>query len=235
MYMRWEPNVTKKIEYPKTPSLGEWQAPTFSQPLSWSNRKKIWQMGKSVMYRRWLSAIKRERLIKALDTELDKYRLPDYDDSVSPFFEAISLLDKVVRKLEELLMRATFPLVRSGKMPVKVKIHNWLLRNPGFKYIFLVEATLWYRAAYWGFKKWRYYVYKEYWNEMHYHAIGDDDETMVENNIQDCLDDEEAWERDMHEQNRLFLHWCQLLGYSYEEATHILLGFYCFGGSFPYV
>lgn len=201
------------------PPLGKWQAPCLNKSVSKREMDKLWALRswfhKAAEHRRWekLSKEKRDRVLNKCAEVLDNYNLPDYDlsylsdDSISQFVPVFTDVDKVWLKLNEVLMRAAFPQVTSGRIPLEVRVHTWLKKNLGIKYIWLVQATLWHDSIWWGFEKWR-----------------DDECAKYLRWRADTFKD--RWLKDFAEQRSLFAHFLKFYGYSDDECWSFAMEFF---------
>ena len=197
-----------KVKYPENPPLGKWQPPKLNRPLSWNQIKRLWYL-RCELQKRGIKLRKRgvhniaEQLagvLRQLDDEFGEY--DDYD-----LKDETDQVNRAWHKANHTLMVTTWPLVPTGRIPFEVRAHDWFRDNVGLKLIYRLQATLWYKATYWGFQQWRDYIYQKYWYKRLDEEAG--------------WDDWDEWECDYYEQRRLFLHWFELLGYTGGEAWKI--------------
>ncbi|MFQ5826306.1 MAG: hypothetical protein ACE5IA_03020 [Dehalococcoidia bacterium] len=158
-------------------------------------------------------------VLKQLSDEYGGYL--DYD-----LPEAIDEVNRAWHKANETLAAATWPIVASGRVPMEVRFHHAAKVNIGLRRIYRGQATLWYKAAFWGFEKWREYTYGKYWDkkldELISQSVDEDWDDETHTSRSEELDqEEEGWRCDYYEQRRLFLHWFTLLGYTYDEAWKV--------------
>jgi hypothetical protein len=168
---------------------------------------------------RWekLSSEDKSRILSKCAKVLDSYSIPEYDSDKS-----VAEPDRTWFKFNEVIMRATFPQVTYGIIPREVTVNIWLTENFGIKYIWILKATLWHKATYWGFEKWRSHVYNEYWGKRHEGVFNSD--AVIEpwdEQWSDLEKEEEEWHSNFREQKRLFLHFMCLCGYAYREAVYV--------------
>jgi hypothetical protein len=178
-------------------------------PISWNQTKRLWTLRCKLKKRERelrhqgikdtasrLADVQLATIVKLLDDEFGGYTdYPGYpEDDVN----------RAWSKANHILMAATWPLVPAGRIPLEVRLQKWFKINVGIGCIYRTQATLWYKAVFWGFAEWRDYTYRDYWDRRDWK-------------------DEEQWFCDGSEQERLFVHWFQLWGYTSEQAYDLRL------------